>query len=212
MEKHQTRIVSPSLAPPSCSDLSVISAPGSPCFPIRGEKGPPTLPKCCAEFPRTRSLGDWRPNLSSVLKFLCPWGFSRQEYWSRLPCPPPGDLPKPGIEPRSLALQADSLLTEPHGKPKNSRVGRLSLLQGIFLTQELNRGLLHCRWILYQLSYQGSPCMTFIPQFKLYGEAFRLHVGHDGEPQGTFRKEMPLSCCTHEDRSRMRHIYKKTHQ
>ena len=36
-------------------------------------------------------------------------GFSRQEYWSGLPCPPPGDLPDPGIEPRSLALQADSL-------------------------------------------------------------------------------------------------------
>ena len=36
-------------------------------------------------------------------------GFSRQEYWSGLPCPPPGDLPNPGIEPRSPALQADSL-------------------------------------------------------------------------------------------------------
>ena len=35
--------------------------------------------------------------------------------------------------------------------------GCLSLLQGLFLTQELNQGLLHCRWILYQLSYQGSP-------------------------------------------------------
>ena len=36
-------------------------------------------------------------------------GFSRQEYWSGLPCPPSGDLPDPGIEPRSPALQADSL-------------------------------------------------------------------------------------------------------
>ena len=36
-------------------------------------------------------------------------------------------------------------------------MGSLSLLQGIFLTQELNQGLLHCRQILYQLSYQGSP-------------------------------------------------------
>ena len=34
-------------------------------------------------------------------RFLCPWGFSRQEYWSGLPCPPPGDLPNPGIKPRS---------------------------------------------------------------------------------------------------------------
>ena len=43
-------------------------------------------------------------------------GFSRQEYWSGLPCPPPGDLPNPGIEPRSPTLQADSLLSEPPGK------------------------------------------------------------------------------------------------
>ena len=43
--------------------------------------------------------------------------FFRQEYWSRLPCPPPGDLPHPGIEPRSLALQTDSLLSELPGKP-----------------------------------------------------------------------------------------------
>ena len=41
-------------------------------------------------------------------RLLCPWGFSRQEYWSGLPCPPPGDLPNPGIEPRSPILQADS--------------------------------------------------------------------------------------------------------
>ena len=66
-------------------------------------------------------------------------------------------IPKPGIEPRSPELQADSLLTEPPGKPKNSGVGSLSLLQGIFPTQELNQGLLHCRQILYQLSFQGSP-------------------------------------------------------
>ena len=48
-----------------------------------------------------------------------------------------------------------SLPSEPPGKPKNTGVSSLSLLQGIFPTQELNRGLLHCRWILYQLSYQG---------------------------------------------------------
>ena len=44
-------------------------------------------------------------------------GFPRQEYWGGLPCPSPGDLPDPGIEPGSAALQADSLLTEPPGKP-----------------------------------------------------------------------------------------------
>ena len=61
------------------------------------------------------------------------------------------------IKPRSPALQMDSLTAEPQGKPKNTGVGRLILLLRIFPTQELNQGLLHCRWILYQLSYQGSP-------------------------------------------------------
>ena len=44
-------------------------------------------------------------------------GFSRQEYWSGLSFPSPGDLPDPGMEPGSPALQADSLLPEPPGKP-----------------------------------------------------------------------------------------------
>ena len=90
-------------------------------------------------------------------RLLCPWRFSRQEYWNVLPCPPPGDLPKPGIKPKSLTLHVDSLLSEPPGKPKNTGVGSLPLLQGNFPTQESNWGLLHCRQILYQLSYQGSP-------------------------------------------------------
>ena len=51
----------------------------------------------------------------------------------------------------------DSLLAEPPGKPKNTGVGSLTLLQWIFLTQESNWGFLYCRQILYQLSYQGSP-------------------------------------------------------
>ena len=70
-----------------------------------------------------------------------------------------GGLLNPGIEPRSPALQADSLPAEPQVKPKNIGVGSLSLLQEIFPTQELNWGLLHCRWILYQLSYQVSLLM-----------------------------------------------------
>ena len=54
----------------------------------------------------------------------------------------------PRIEPRSLALQGDSVLVEPQGKPKNTDVSSLSLLQQIFLTQESNWCLLHCRQIL----------------------------------------------------------------
>ena len=82
--------------------------------------------------------------------------FSKPEYWSGYPFPSPGDLPNPGIEPRAPTLQADSLPAEPQGKPKNTGVGSLALLQQIFPTQESNRGLLHCRWVLYQLSYQGT--------------------------------------------------------
>ena len=83
--------------------------------------------------------------------------FSRPGYWNGYPFPSPGDLPNPGIKPRSPTLQADPLPDEPQGKPKNTGVGSLSLLQRIFPTQESIRGLLHCRQILYQLSYQGSP-------------------------------------------------------
>ena len=82
--------------------------------------------------------------------------FSKPEYCSGWPFPFPGDLPNPGIKPRSPILQADSLPAEPQGKPKKTGVGSLSLLQGIFLTQESNQGLAHCRQILYPLSYQGS--------------------------------------------------------
>ena len=86
--------------------------------------------------------------------------FSRPGYWSGDLFPSPGDLTNPGIEPRSSTLQADSLPAELSGMSKNTGVGSLSLLRWIFLTQESNQGLLYCRRILYQLSYQGSFCST----------------------------------------------------
>ena len=98
---------------------------------------------------------------SVVSNSATPWTiqsieFSRPEHWSGQSFPSPGNLPNPGIEPRSPALQAYSLSAEPPGKPKSTGVGSLSLLHWIFLTQESNCGLLHCRWILYQLSDQES--------------------------------------------------------
>ena len=114
-------------------------------------------------------------------------GFSRQENWNGLPCPPPGDLPYPRIEPGSLtpsalaggffttsaiwkteieseshSIVSDCLrprgLYSPWNSPgQNTGVGSLSLLQGIVPTQGLNPGLPHCRWIIYCLSHQGSP-------------------------------------------------------
>ena len=62
--------------------------------------------------------------------------FSRPKYWSGLLFSSPGDLPNPGIKPRSPALQVGSLPAEPQGKPKDTGVGSLSPLQWIFLTQE----------------------------------------------------------------------------
>ena len=68
--------------------------------------------------------------LSHVWLFVTPWtvayqappsvGFSRQEYWSGLPFPSPGDLPNPGIKSRSPTLQADALTSEPPGKPNKT--------------------------------------------------------------------------------------------
>ena len=85
--------------------------------------------------------------------------FSRQEYWSVLPLPPPGDLPNPGIEPGSQTLQADFLLSEPPGKPKNTGVDSLALPQGIFPKQESNQGHLHCRQTLCRLRLPGETAM-----------------------------------------------------
>ena len=55
---------------------------------------------------------------------LCPLGFSRQELWSGLPCPPPGNLHNPGIKPRCPALQVDSLPSEPQGKWFSGKIGK----------------------------------------------------------------------------------------
>ena len=91
-------------------------------------------------------------SLSHVQLFAISWTtksmeFSRPEYLSLL---------QRSSQPRSPTLQAHSVPAELQGKPKNTGVGSLSLLQRIFPTQESNWGLLHCRRILYQLSYQGS--------------------------------------------------------
>ena len=67
----------------------------------------------------TQSCPTLWPHGLQPTRLLCPWVFSRQEYWAGLPCPPTGDLPKPGVEPRSPALQADSLPSEPPGKPED---------------------------------------------------------------------------------------------
>ena len=99
--------------------------------------------------------------LSCIRLLATPWTVvhgilqARILQWVAFP-PSLGDLPNPGIEPRSPALQVDSLPAELTGKPKNTGVGSPVLLQGIFLIQELNQGLLHHRQSLYRLSYKRN--------------------------------------------------------
>ena len=91
-------------------------------------------------------------SLSHVQLFEIPWtvayqapmsmGSSRQEYWSGLPFPSPGDLPNPGIEPRSPALQADALPSEPQGKSIRQERGlrnhtSVSIIQNPLIVQDL---------------------------------------------------------------------------
>ena len=89
------------------------------------------FPLICTDFPRKQPdykspcavlsgpvvSDSLRPHRLQPVRPLSPWGSSKQEYWSGLPCPPLGDLPNPGIKPRSPALQVNSSPSEPAGKP-----------------------------------------------------------------------------------------------
>ena len=116
-------------------------------------------------------------------------GILQARIWSGWPFPSPGDLANPGIEPWSPALQADFLPAEPQGKPKSTGVGSHVLLQGIFLTQGLNRDLLHFRQILYHPSHQRSPgklspWQSGVPEpdFPFCFETMSLFLTNLGEP------------------------------
>ena len=106
-------------------DQSWISCTSGKLFTI----WPPRKPIMCvlnhsvmSDSLRTRGLQPTR--------LLRPWGFFRQEYWSGLPCPPPGHLPHPGTEPRSSSLQVNSLPSDPPGKPQNTGVGSYPFSRG----------------------------------------------------------------------------------
>ena len=86
----------------------------------------------CVKGPSQRQYGGGGLVAKFCPTFATPWtvacqaplsmGFSRQEYWSGLPFPSPGNPPYPGIKPRSPALQADSLPTELQGKPQRQHI------------------------------------------------------------------------------------------
>ena len=112
--------------------------------------------------------------LSHVQLFVTPWSLasqvpvsmevSRQEYWSRLPSPSPGDLPDPRMDPGSPTLQADSLPSEPPGKPtgvvrskRKSEVGVATYTQAAAATKSLQSCLTPCKPI------DGSPLGSPVP-------------------------------------------------
>ena len=78
-------------------------------------------------------------------RLLCPWGFSRQEYWSGLPYPPLGGPPNPGIESGSSTLQADSLPSEPSGKPPQNNYSYYKLLTNIHILKEVDYDINHVK-------------------------------------------------------------------
>ena len=108
--------------------------------------------------------------LQGVQLFATPWtvarqaplsmGFSRQEYWSGLPCPPPGDLPDPGIEPRSPALQVDSFLSEPPGSPEEALSNLQTSLRlpgpSLFCHQSVSQRCSHTDPLIFFCFFPGS--------------------------------------------------------
>ena len=96
-------------------------------------------------------------------------GFSRQECWSGLPFPSPGDLPDPGIEPGSSALQADALPSEPPGKPeeKNRCIQRFALFTEVYY-KEHRTGiweLMHLslnRWVKLCNLFKGTVYLMYL--------------------------------------------------
>ena len=132
------------------------SPPGSPVY---GDYPGKNTGVCCHAllqgiFP-TQGSNPGLPHCSWILHRLSHQGCPRILEWVAYP------LSSRSSQPRTPPLQADSLPAEPRVKPKNTGMGSLALLQQSFLIQESKQGLLHCREILYQLSYQG-----FEPELK----------------------------------------------
>ena len=115
---------------------SVPAASSPTQIPWQKEKGKKERKRERKDMSSTEPAVSSGLSLSRVRLFATPWtvaqappstGFSRQEYWSGLPFPSPGDLPDPGIKPRSPALQADYLTSEPPGKPwKLHTIGQIT--------------------------------------------------------------------------------------
>ena len=96
-----------------------------------------------------------------------PWGFSREEYWSGLPCPPPGDLLNPGINPRSPTLQVDSLHLSYQGNPTKAKVFTIWLFRESVADHCSILLSLCCHvWFLRSFPRNFSPSKPFVEVHK----------------------------------------------
>ena len=84
-------------------------------------------------------------------------GFSRQEYWSGLPFPSPGDLPNPGIEPRSPTLQADALPSEPPGNPTLKLIQCPRICLGVLVSSPLFEDLVPAFQRAHRTNLESAP-------------------------------------------------------
>ena len=125
----------------------------------RGKRESQATKVCAGSVVKVKATQSW-PTLCDHVDYTV-HGILGARILEWLPFSSPGDLRNPGLKPRSPTLEADSLPDEPPGKPKNTVVGSLSLLKGIFLTQGSNQGLLPCRQIHYHLSHQGRGSSYF---------------------------------------------------
>ena len=113
--------------------------------------------------------------------FAAPWtvhGFlqARILEWVAFPFSRGSSQPRDGTQ---VSCIAGGFLTSwATGKPKNIGVGSLSCLQQIFLAQESNQGLLHCRQSLYQLSYKGSPLFYWVCSLHQVTKVLELQLQH----------------------------------
>ena len=119
------------------------------------------------DLERMHSLLSFSTSCCSVVR-SCPTLQPHGLKHTRLPCPSPSPRVCSNSTQRLECLPGPFLLSGLWNSPgQNTGVGSLSFLQGIFPTQELNWGLLHKRWILYQPSYQGSPSKWKVPNASL---------------------------------------------
>ena len=116
-----------------------------------------------------------QPHGLQPARLFSPWGFSKQKYWSGLPCPPLGDLLHPGIEPRSLSFQADSSQMEPSGKPKNTfargsswprNQTRVSCFAGRFFTSWVTSDCSRNVYLIYSSNPRKAQSWKSVPNIE----------------------------------------------